>query len=97
MHMHMCTCIHVYVRHSDSQAGTATASETAMMNVGVSAIPKSVFVSVLATLKTWIELVSGARQAGLTVTAKAMQLWQVGAGLPLDAIKKGAIATWSCA
>ena len=38
----------------------------------------------------------GARQAGLTVASKAMQLWQVGAGLPLDALKKGAIVEWTC-
>ena len=44
----------------------------------------------------WIELVEGARQAGLTVVAKAIQLWNVGAGLPLDALKKGAIVTWTC-
>ena len=29
------------------------------------------------------------------MTAKAMQLWNVGGGLPLDALKKGAIAEWS--
>ena len=44
----------------------------------------------------WIELVEGARQAGLTVVAKAVQLWNVGAGLPLDALKKGAIIVWTC-
>lgn len=38
----------------------------------------------------------GARQAGLSVAAKAVQLWQVGAGLPLDALKKGAISVWAC-
>lgn len=37
-----------------------------------------------------------ARQAGLTVGAKAVQLWQVGAGLPLDALKKGAINRFVC-
>ena len=44
----------------------------------------------------WIELVHGARQAGLSIRAKANQLWQVGAGLPLDAIKKGTIVEWAC-
>ena len=37
-----------------------------------------------------------ARQAGLTVSQKAVQLWQVGAGLPLDALKKGAIIEFTC-
>ena len=27
---------------------------------------------------------------------KGMQLWQVGSGLPLDAIKKGSIQAWKC-
>ena len=36
------------------------------------------------------------RQAGLSVFARAMQLWNVGAGLPLDALKKGAITSWTC-
>lgn len=62
----------------------------------VSALPKSVLISTLSMLKTWIELVAGARQAGLTVAAKARQLWNVGAGLPLDALKKGTISTWAC-
>ena len=53
-------------------------------------------ISTLATLKTWMELVEGARQAGLSVFTKAIQLWNVGAGLPLDAIKKGAITKWTC-
>ena len=35
-------------------------------------------------------------QAGLTVMAKGLQLWNVGAGLPLDALKKGTIVEWTC-
>ena len=42
------------------------------------------------------ELVQDARQAGISVGKKGMQLWQVGAGLPLDAIKKGSITSWKC-
>ena len=38
----------------------------------------------------------GARQAGQTVGARALQLWKVGAGLPLDALKKNAIVEWKC-
>lgn len=53
-------------------------------------LPKSILISTLATLKTWVELVFAARAAGLTVLAKGLQLWNVGAGLPLDALKKGA-------
>jgi hypothetical protein len=45
---------------------------------------------------SWVELVFGARAAGLTVVAKAIQLWNVGAGLPLDALKKGTIVEWTC-
>ena len=61
-----------------------------------SVLPKSILISSFAILKTWIELVHSARQAGLSVRAKAMQLWQVGAGLPLDALKKGTIVEWAC-
>lgn len=42
------------------------------------------------------QVVNGAQSAGLTISAKAIQLWEVGAGLPLDALKKGAIIDWSC-
>ena len=83
----------VVVKHSN--AGTALPRELAMMEFA-DALPKSILISSLATLKTWIELVAGARQAGLSVGAKAIQLWQVGAGLPLDALKKGTIVDWSC-
>ena len=37
-----------------------------------------------------------AREAGISVGKKAVQLWNVGAGLPLDAIKKGSIVSWKC-
>lgn len=47
-------------------------------------------------LKLWIEVVTGARAAGLSIRAKAVQLWEVGAGLPLDALKKGSIIEWTC-
>jgi hypothetical protein len=67
----------------------------AMME-SVSALPKSILISTLATLKTWVELVFAARAAGLTVMAKGLQLWNVGAGLPLDALKKGTIVEWAC-
>ena len=49
-----------------------------------------------ACAQMWIEVVHGARQAGLTIQAKAIQLWEVGAGLPLDALKKGTISDWAC-
>ena len=69
--------------------------ELAMMD-SLATLPKSILISTLATLKTWIELVFGARAAGLTVVAKGLQLWHVGAGLPLDALKKGTIVEWAC-
>lgn len=76
-------------------AGTASESEAALYEFS-SALPQSILISIVAMLKTWIELVMAARQAGLSVGAKAVQLWQVGAGLPLDALKKGAITTFAC-
>ena len=56
-----------------------------------SVLPTSILISTVAMLKMWIEVVNGARSAGLTIRAKAIQLWEVGAGLPLDALKKGTI------
>ena len=47
-------------------------------------------------LKTWYDLVQEAREAGIGVGKKAVQLWNVGAGLPLDAIKSGSINGWRC-
>ena len=79
----------------NTKQGTASPSETAMLDF-VSLLPRSILISILATLKTWVELVDGARQAGLSVVAKAIQLWNVGAGLPLDALKKSAIVSWVC-
>ena len=86
--------IYIVVVNS-SKAGTATPQMLAMLDF-VSVLPRSILISSLATLKTWVELVEGARAAGLTVVAKAVQLWNVGAGLPLDALKKGAIVQWAC-
>ena len=37
-----------------------------------------------------------AHRAGLSVLTRAVQLWNVGAGLPLDALRKGAITSWAC-
>lgn len=78
-----------------SQAGTATPSMSAMLGE-VTLMPKSILISTLATLKTWMELVHSAREAGLSVIDKGLQLWNVGAGMPLDALKKGAIVEWEC-
>ena len=47
-------------------------------------------------LKTWYDLVQEAREAGVSVAQKGVQLWNVGAGLPLDAIKNGSITSWGC-
>ena len=77
------------------RAGTASAPELAMVEFA-SVLPTSILISTINMLKVWIEVVNGAQAAGLTVGAKAMQLWEVGAGLPLDAIKKGTIVEWSC-
>ena len=59
-------------------------------------LPRSIAISTLTMLKTWIELVHSAREAGISVRDKIGQLWNVGHGLPLDALKKGTITTWSC-
>ena len=77
------------------RAGTATQPELEMVEFA-SVLPTSIVISTINMLKMWIEVVSGAQAAGLTVSAKAVQLWEVGAGLPLDALKKGAIVEWSC-
>ena len=92
------SCLQAYIYVvvvTHARAGTATASEAAVLSFA-SLLPKSILISTLATLKTWIELVDGSRQAGLSVFDRAMQLWNVGAGLPLDALKKGAMTAWAC-
>ena len=78
-----------------TQAGTASDSELAMLEFAA-VLPTSILISTIAMLKLWIEVIAGARAAGLTIGAKALQLWEVGAGLPLDALKKGTIVEWKC-
>ena len=84
-------CIVLY----HSKAGVASPSELAMVDFA-SVLPTSILISTIAMLKMWIEVVNGARAAGLSIHAKAIQLWEVGAGLPLDALKKGSIVEWKC-
>ena len=62
----------------------------------VSLMPKSIFISSCTMLKTWYDLVQEANEAGVSVAEKGVQLWNVGAGLPLDAIKSGSISRWGC-
>ncbi len=76
--------------------GTAQAADLAMLPFA-SVLPKSITISTVAMLRIWIELVRESRQAGLSVRAKAARLWNVGEGLPLDALQKGSIVDWSCA
>ena len=76
-------------------AGTARPSDIAMLP-SVASLPQSITISTLSTLKTWIGLVEEANKAGISIKAKAWQLWNVGGGLPLDALKKGAIDEWTC-
>ena len=75
--------------------GTPRASDLAMQDY-MASLPQSITISTLATLKTWFEIVDGARAAGISIQAKAWQLWNVGGGLPLDALKKNAIVDWAC-
>ena len=63
----------------------------------LSLMPKSILISSLTMIKTWYDLVQEAREAGVSVAQKGVQLWNVGAGLPLDAIKSGSITAWGCA
>ena len=76
-------------------AGTASPEILALAK-DASAMPKSIAISTLAIVKTWMEIVQQSREAGISVSTKASQLWHVGAGLPLDALKKGSIVDWAC-
>ena len=80
--------------------GTANQVEKNLMAVNggtfTSTLPKSILISSLTMLKTWYELVQEAREAGIGVGKKGVQLWNVGYGLPLDAIKSGSITGWKC-
>ena len=80
--------------------GDASEVEMNLMAVNngtfTSTLPKSILISSLTMLKTWYELVQEAREAGISVAKKGLQLWNVGYGLPLDAIKSGSIYGWKC-
>ena len=80
--------------------GTASQVEYNLMAVQggsfTSTLPKSIFISTLTMLKTWYELIQEAREAGIGVAEKGVQLWNVGYGLPLDAIKSGSLLKWKC-
>ena len=76
-------------------AGNPRPSDTAFLPE-IASLPQSITISTLSTLKTWISLVDEANKAGISIKAKAWQLWNVGGGLPLDALKKGAIDEWTC-
>ena len=91
----------IYVSVSNHvKAGTASSVDMELFlaknGAFVSLMPKSILISTMASLKTWMELVQSAREAGLGVLERALQLWNVGAGMPLDALKKGAITEWAC-
>ena len=75
--------------------GTAYPTDIALLP-SVASLPQSITISTLSTLKTWMGLVDEANKAGISIKAKAWQLWNVGGGLPLDALKKGAIDEWTC-
>ena len=91
----------IYVSVSNHvKAGTASSVDMELFlaknGAFVSLMPKSILISSLTMLKTWYELVQEARQAGISVAKKGMQLWAVGHGLPLDAIKRSSIFAWKC-
>ena len=83
-------------------AGHASSSEMTLLDGEIDGdtfahiLPRSIAISTITTLKAWIELVHSAREAGISVRTKAVQLLHVGFGLPLDALKKGTILEWSC-
>ena len=83
-------------------AGMATETELSLLSASIDGapfseiLPRSIAISTITSLKAWIELVHSAREAGITVREKANQLLKVGYGLPLDALKRGAIYEWSC-
>ena len=62
----------------------------------VQLLPLSILVSALHFSKHWFGLVHSARASGMSVRAKGLQLWNVGAGLPLDALRKSTIVEWRC-
>ena len=75
--------------------GTARPTDLAMLDFA-QLLPQSITISTLATLKTWLEMVEQSNAAGISIPMKVWQLWNVGGGLPLDALKKGAISEWTC-
>ena len=71
----MATCMRIAAETFDfdfKRAPSRGAIQQILREFGVLALAE-----IGATLKTWIEIVFGARAAGLTVMAKALQLWHV--------------------
>ena len=83
-------------QHACAHHGASSSPQVLAMVPNVKTMSLSITLSTLAILKTWIEVVQQSREAGISVPTKARQLWDVGAGLPLDALKKGSIVDWAC-
>ena len=62
----------------------------------VQAIPTSILITTVNNSKVWKELVESARDSKISCSTRILQLWNVGAGLPLDAIKKSTTTSWTC-
>ena len=77
------------------QAGVASQSEIALFEFAF-VLPRSILISVLCMLKTWIKVVFEARKAGMTVLYKGYLLYEVGGGLPLDALTRSTITRYVC-
>ena len=54
-------------------------------------LPVSICLSILSMLKTWAEVLVGARLAGVSIGEYMKEMARMGGGLQLDAIRKSAI------
>ena len=54
-------------------------------------LPVSICLSILSMLKTWAEVLVGARLAGVSIGEYMKEMTRMGGGLQLDAIRKSAI------
>jgi len=87
--------------HAHSAGRSLGASATAHAGKPPSAISeelliRSLSISAFCLLKVWVEAALDARSLGVSLKHHLRQQLQMGAGLPLDAIRRGAISAWKC-
>ena len=84
--------VFVIVSHAIDQSTCIPLPENyALLVADLDLIPASIRISLLSFVKTFFELSAEAFASNISLYAKIEQLWKLGEGLPIDAIKKSTI------